>query len=75
MVLAVNEAVTNTLLHGYRNRPARWPSAPRLTATTSWCACSIKPLFNPTAVPPPDINLPLEERPLGGLSMHVIRAN
>jgi anti-sigma regulatory factor (Ser/Thr protein kinase) len=31
------------------------------------------PLFDPTAVPPPDINLPLEERPLGGLGVHMMR--
>ena len=29
--------------------------------------------FNPLAVPPPDTTLPLEERELGGLGIHLVR--
>ena len=29
--------------------------------------------FDPHGVPPPDLDLPLEERPLGGLGVYMIR--
>ncbi len=29
--------------------------------------------FDPAAVPMPDVNLPLEERPIGGLGLHLMR--
>ena len=31
------------------------------------------PLFDPPQVPPPDFYLPLEDRPLGGLGVHMMR--
>jgi anti-sigma regulatory factor (Ser/Thr protein kinase) len=30
--------------------------------------------FDPLAVPPPNLNLPIEERPLGGLGIHIVRS-
>lgn len=30
--------------------------------------------FDPTSIPPADINAPIDERPIGGLGMHLIRA-
>ena len=74
LVLAVNEAVTNSLLHGYGEQPG--------TITVDVEAdngdllvrlIDDAPLFDPTAVPPPDINRPLEDRPLGGLGVHMMR--
>ena len=29
--------------------------------------------FDPTAAPPPDLDLPLEDRPVGGLGIHIVR--
>ena len=29
--------------------------------------------FNPLEAPPPDLDLPLEERPVGGLGIHIMR--
>ena len=74
LVLAVNEAVTNVLLHGYDSRPG----------PVTICVESVNddlrviltdsaPPFDPTRVPPPDIFLPLEDRPLGGLGVHMMR--
>lgn len=74
LVLAVNEAVTNVLLHGYDEQPG----------TVSMCVeahdrdllvhlSDDAPLFDPTTVPTPDVNLPLEDRPLGGLGVHMMR--
>ena len=74
LVLAVNEAVTNTLLHGYQEQPG--PVAVCAEADGHDLLVRLldeAPLFDHTAVPPPDINLPLEERPLGGLGVHMMR--
>jgi serine/threonine-protein kinase RsbW len=74
LVLAVNEAVTNILLHGYQERPG--PVIVCAEADGHDILVRLldeAPLFDPTAVPPPDINLPLEERPLGGLGIHMMR--
>ena len=30
--------------------------------------------FNPLDVPPPDLDAPIEERPIGGLGLHIVRA-
>jgi serine/threonine-protein kinase RsbW len=74
LVLAVNEAVTNVLLHGYDDRPGLVTvsveadgEAIRVRLTDS------APLFDPTTVPTPDITRPLEDRPLGGLGVHMMR--
>ncbi|MFO7661980.1 MAG: ATP-binding protein [Chloroflexota bacterium] len=74
LVLAVNEAVTNVILHGYQ-------STPGIVILGVICdeedlfvhLMDHAPLFDPTAVPSPDITLPLEERPLGGLGVHMMR--
>lgn len=73
-VLAVNEAVTNVLLHGYDEQPGYVV----ISVETSGDDLLVRltddaRLFDPTAVPPPDIHLPLEERPLGGLGVHMMR--
>lgn len=74
LVLAVNEAVTNVLLHGYDSQPGPVTICVevvdddlRVVLTDS------APPFDPTRVPPPDIFLPLEDRPLGGLGVHMMR--
>lgn len=74
MVLAVNEAVTNILLHGYRGRPGNVEIAVegddgRLIV----CLRDRAPLYDPTVVPSPNLALTLDERPLGGLGVHMMR--
>lgn len=74
LVLAVNEAVTNILLHGYQEQPG--PVVVCAEANGHDLLVRLlddAPLFDPTAVPPPDIHLPLEDRPLGGLGIHMMR--
>lgn len=74
LILAVNEAVTNIFLHGYNERPG--PVSVSVEADAPDMLVRLvddAPIFDPTAVPPPDINLPLEERPLGGLGVHMMR--
>lgn len=74
LVLAVNEAVTNVLLHGYDNQPGPVALCVEVEAGELRVILSDNaPLFDPTQVPPPDIYLPLEDRPLGGLGVHMMR--
>ncbi len=75
LVLAVNEAVTNTLLHGY-GEATPGPVVVGVEADGGDLQVRLiddAPRFDPTSVPPPDINRPLEERPLGGLGVHMMR--
>jgi serine/threonine-protein kinase RsbW len=74
LVQAVDEAATNIIVHGYRdssgtieieiiNRPKK---------VMIYLRDHARP-FDSTSVPEPDINLPLEKRPIGGLGIHLIR--
>ena len=74
--LAMEEAVTNVIHHGYVDGQAHkftvsLEAAPggKVTAIVSDDA----PAFDPLARPPVDTTLPLEERPIGGLGVHLIR--
>ena len=74
LVQAVDEAAANIIMHGYREKPGlieievnSKPGQVRIILRDS------APPFNPTRVPSPDINLPLEQRPIGGLGIHLIR--
>ncbi|MBP6016775.1 MAG: ATP-binding protein [Candidatus Promineofilum sp.] len=74
LVLAVNEAATNSLLHGYPEQTG----AITVDVEADGGDLSVRLIddarpFDPTAVPPPDISRPLEERPLGGLGVHMMR--
>ena len=74
LVLAVNEAATNIVIHGYRRQPGeieidlrrRGDAIEIRLRDQAW-------LFDPTRVPAPDLNLPLNKRPLGGMGVHVTR--
>ncbi len=74
LVLAVDEAATNIVIHGYEEKPgmievtfSRAGDTVRITLR-DWA-----PKFDPLQVPPPDITLPLHERKAGGLGIHLIR--
>jgi serine/threonine-protein kinase RsbW len=74
LILAVNEAATNIVVHGYRGRPG----AIEIELRQLGDAIEIRlrdqaPLFDPTRVPAPDLTLPLHKRPLGGMGVHVTR--
>ena len=74
LVLAVNEAVTNVLLHGYDGQPGPVTICVEIVNDDLRVVLTDSaPPFDPTRVPPPDIFLPLEDRPLGGLGVHMMR--
>jgi serine/threonine-protein kinase RsbW len=71
---AVDEAVSNIIIHGYHGQPG----SIEVEVEKEQEALVVRlrdhsPLFDPTLVPPPDLTLPLEERRLGGLGIHLIR--
>ena len=74
LVLAVEEAVTNIIMHGYHG------SNGVITILIQPNDASVEivmqddaPPFDPTSVPPPRLDLPLAKRPLGGLGVHLMR--
>jgi serine/threonine-protein kinase RsbW len=74
VLLAVDEASTNIIVHGYRGRSGMIEvevacEGERLIIRLR---DSAEP-FDPTVAPPPDLSLPLEKRPIGGLGVQMIR--
>ena len=74
VLLAVDEAVTNVILHGYAGHGgpieivvSRLPGALVIRLHDE-----ARP-FDPTGVPAPDLTIPLVERAPGGLGIHLIR--
>lgn len=74
MVLAVNEATTNLVLYGYRGEPGTieievgYEGKDLVVCLRDW-----SPPFDPAQVPDRDVTEPLEQRPLGGLGIFMMR--
>ena len=74
LALAVDEAMTNVIVHGYRGAPGE------ITIEINPGAASVAvilidqaPPFNPQNAPAPDTSLPLELRKPGGFGIAFIR--
>ena len=75
LVLAMEEAVVNVLMYAYPEKTVGivdvqatlYPDSIEFTVTDAG-----KP-FDPTAAPRADISLGLEDRPVGGLGIHLVR--
>lgn len=75
LVVAVNEAAANIIRHGYKNQPGDI----QVTIMGGVDAVQVRlhdkaPRFDPTTVANPDTTLALEERPFGGLGVHMMRS-
>jgi serine/threonine-protein kinase RsbW len=76
MNLALDEIVTNIIVHGYSDgglhdiRVAIALDADVIEATVRDHA----PAFNPLLVPPVDFEAVAEDRPIGGLGVHLVRS-
>lgn len=74
--LALEELVTNTIKYGYDDQNAHKIRAVLTSgpdAITLEVADDGHP-FDPTLQPGPDLSLPAEDRPIGGLGLHLIRS-
>lgn len=73
--LAIEEIVSNTIKYGYRDTRQHEVTI-RLTLTESALEIEITDdgkAFNPFAHPQPDLSLPSDFRPIGGLGIHFVR--
>ena len=71
---AVDEAVSNILMHGYQDQAGPLRLDIGRKGTDLWVRLRDEaPLFDPTQVPPPDLTIPLLLRPPGGLGLLLIR--
>jgi serine/threonine-protein kinase RsbW len=74
LVLAVDELVVNIIEHGYRGRPGEIEVEVECTREAVIVRLRDQaPLFDPTCLPIPDITLPLEQRPSGGMGVYLAR--
>lgn len=74
MVQAVDESVTNVIKHGYEGQPGTIDiEVGREGDDLVVRIRDYAPQFDPTTHPSPDLTLPLERRPFGGLGIHLSR--
>lgn len=74
MAVAVDEAVSNAIIHGYQRQAGLLTiEIKRLGHDLAIYLRDNAPLFDPTTVPTPDISLPLDQRLPGGLGVHMMR--
>ena len=73
-ILAVDEAVTNILVHGYKRSagPVKIEIVHKNKLLQVYVQDQAAP-FDPTKAPSPDLTSPLERRPFGGLGVYFIR--
>ncbi|GMV90074.1 MAG: histidine kinase [Chthonomonas sp.] len=74
LVLALDEAATNAIVHGYADQPGDIElriefEGDEVVATLLDDA----PTHNPLNAPEPDLSLPLEQRPIGGLGVYLVK--
>jgi serine/threonine-protein kinase RsbW len=74
--LVLDEVVANIINHGYDDHAEHQI---RVTLALDESVLGIRVEddgrpFDPLAAPPPDLDLPLEERPVGGLGIHIVRS-
>ena len=74
--LALDEVVTNTISYGYDDQ-APHEIRVRLTLADGRLSAEVvddgRP-FNPLTAPPPDLTGTVDERPVGGLGVHLVRS-
>jgi serine/threonine-protein kinase RsbW len=74
LVLAVDEATTNIMLHGYRGEAGTIEIELQREGEFLLVRLSDKaPPFDPAGVPPPDLTIPIDQRPFGGMGIHLMR--
>jgi serine/threonine-protein kinase RsbW len=75
--LALDEVVTNIIRYAYNDNGLLHPIVVRLTFEDGVLAAQVEDdgrAFNPLEAPAPDIDASIEERPVGGLGIHLVRS-
>ena len=75
--LALDEVVTNVIRYGHDDDGRQHPIVVRLALEDGVLTAEVEDdgrPFNPLDAPPPDINASLEDRPIGGLGIHLVRS-
>ena len=74
VVLAVDEAASNIISHGYGDQPGDIEiDVQHERDALAICLRDQAPPFDPTIVPAPDMAAPLEQQAIDGMGMHLIR--
>ena len=74
LTLAVDESLSNIVQHGYQDKAGTIEI--EMEQTDSVVIVRLRdqgPPFDPTGVPDPNIHLPLNQRPVGGLGVYLTR--
>lgn len=74
--LILEELVTNVIRHAYQDETEHEISV-GLTLEAGRLRIEVEDdglPFDPRHVPPPDVEAPLEDRPIGGLGLHLVRS-
>ena len=74
--LALDESVANVILHGFANSSPGHEIIVRLYLEPGFVTVAVEDggeAFNPLDVPEPDLTSPIEQRPIGGLGIHLMR--
>ena len=77
LTLAADEVCANVVTHAYGHAPGPL-TVDVAPAARGGCAVTIVdagPPFDPTALPAPTLDAPLDERPVGGLGWHLVRSS
>ena len=75
--LALDEVVTNIIRYAYDDNRLPHPIVVRLALEEGVLAMQVEDdgrAFNPLEAPAPDVNATIEERPIGGLGIHLVRS-
>jgi serine/threonine-protein kinase RsbW len=73
--VAAEEAITNILLHGYEEEPGLiWLTIKKDSTDLHIHIRDQGPAFDPTGFPQPNVQMPLESRPYGGMGIHMMRS-
>jgi len=76
--LVLDEVVSNVMRHGFQSRDGQDPvidvslAIDGLVLTVAVTDNGIA--FDPRSRPAPDLDLPIEQRPIGGLGIHIVKA-
>ena len=74
LTLAVDESLSNIVQHGYQDKVGTIEIEMERQADAVVVRLRDQgPPFNPTGVPDPDLRLPLNQRPIGGLGVYLAR--